>query len=99
MKDTYNLTREQNVFLAKKLIIDTIWRSAQLEGITVTYPETQEIYEGRNVGHLRVDEVVTINNLKHAWQFLLSTVDANIDFNYISSMNSLVGSNLVDYPR
>ena len=98
MKDKFNLTQEQNIFLAKRNIIDAIWKSANLEGIAITFPETQKIYEGGNIEHLRLDEIVTINNLKHAWQFILNSIDDEIDFNYISSVHSLVGSNLVDSP-
>lgn len=99
MEDRFGLTQEQNIFLAKRNVVDTIWKSANLEGIAVTFPETQVIYDGGNVASLRVDEIVTINNLKHAWQFILSTINAEIDFNYISSIHSLVGSNLVEAPR
>lgn len=98
MKDKFNLTQEQNVYLAKRNVIDTIWKSANLEGIAITFPETQKIYEGGNIEHLRVDEIVTINNLKHAWQFLLNSINNTIEFNYISSIHGLVGSNLVDSP-
>ncbi len=96
MKDKYNMTLEQNVFLAKRNIVDYIWKSAHLEGIDVTFPETQQIYDGGNIGRLRVDEIVTINNLKHAWQFILSTIEQKADFNYLCSINALVGSNLVE---
>ena len=30
MKDKFNLTREQNVFIAKRNIVDYIWKSANL---------------------------------------------------------------------
>ena len=96
MKNKYNMTLEQNIFVAKRNIVDYIWKSANLEGINVTFPETQKIYEGGNVGHLRVDEIVTINNLKHAWQFVLSTIEQDIDFKYLSSINALIGSNLIE---
>lgn len=99
MKDKYNLTLEQNIFLAKRNIVDSIWKSANLEGIAVTFPETQQIYDGGNISHLRVDEIITINNLKHAWQFILSTIQDEIQYNYIASTHSLVGSNLVEAPR
>lgn len=99
IKDKYNMTQEQNIFLAKRNIVDCIWKSANLEGIAVTFPETQKIYDGGNISHLRVDEIVTINNLKHAWQFILSTIDSDINLKYISSIHSLVGSNVVEAPR
>ena len=98
MNDKYNLTKDENIFLAKRNVVDSIWKSANLEGIAVTFPETQKIYDGGNIEHLRIDEIVTINNLKHAWQFLFSTIDSEIDFNYISSINNLVGSNLIETP-
>lgn len=98
MKDKFNLTQEQNIFLAKRNIVDSLWKSANLEGIAITFPETQAIYDGGNISRLRVDEIVTINNLKHAWQFMLASIKDEIDFNYISSIHSLVGSNLVESP-
>ena len=94
--DKYNRTQEENVYFAKRNIVDSIWKSANLEGIAITFPETQAIFDGQNVSHLRIDEIQTINNLKHAWQFILSSIDTKIDFNYISSIHSLIGSNIVD---
>lgn len=98
MKDKFNLTQEQNIFFAKRNIVDSLWKSANLEGIAITFPETQKIYDGGNVEHLRVDEIVAINNLKHAWQFVLSTIEDEINYNYISSVHSLIGSNIVEAP-
>lgn len=96
MQDKYNMTKEQNIFLAKRNIVDSIWKSSHIEGIEVTYPETQKLYDGENVAHLRIDEIQTINNLKHAWLFILNSIDAKNDLNIIKSINSLVGSNLID---
>ena len=66
LKDKYNMTTEENVLYAKRNIVDSIWKSANLEGIPVTFSETQAIYDGANVGHLRIDEIQAINNLKLA---------------------------------
>lgn len=90
MNDKYNLTIEQSISLAKRQIVDNIYRSARLEGVAVTFPETKEIFEGRNIGRLRVDEIQIINNLKHAWRFLLNSVDFDDDFKYLCSVNALV---------
>ena len=46
MKNKFNLTREQNVFVAKRNIVDYIWKSANLKDIGVTYSEIQAIYDG-----------------------------------------------------
>lgn len=96
MEDKFNMTKERNIFLAKRNIVDSIWRSSHIEGIDVTYPETQKLYDGGNVARLRVDEIQTINNLKHAWMFILNSIDSENNLNLLKSINSLVGSNLID---
>lgn len=95
MENKYNLTREQNVFIAKRNIVDYIWKSANLEGISVTYPETQVIYDRGIVNGLSVNEVIAINNLKYAWQFILEEDNANYSFNTICDIHKLVCDKLV----
>ena len=63
INDKYDMTKEQNIFYAKRNIVDSMWKSANLEGIAITFPETQKIFDGGNVSHLRIDEVVAVNNL------------------------------------
>ena len=96
LKDKYNMSVEENVFFAKRNIVDSIWKSSHIEGIDVTFPETQKIYDGGNVAKLRIDEIQTINNLKHAWLFILNSIGSPNNINILKSINSLVGSNLVD---
>lgn len=96
MKAKYNMTIEQNIFVAKRNIIDYIWKSARLEGIGVTFPDTEAIYNGITVPNMKVDDIIAINNLKHAWQFVLKNIDYSIDFPYICKLNQLIGnSNLI----
>jgi len=96
LKDKYNMTQEQNIFLAKRNIVDSIYKSSHIEGIDITFPETQKIFDGGNVSKLRIDEIQTINNLKHAWLFVLNSINNKNDLNLLKSINSIVGSNLVD---
>ena len=95
MENKYNLTREQNVFIAKRNIVDYIWKSANLEGISVTYPETQVIFDNGIVNGLKVNEVIAINNLKYAWQFILEEENASYNFNTICEIHRLVCDKLV----
>ncbi len=96
MEDKYNMTIEQNIFWAKRNIVDSIWKSCHIEGLDVTYPETQKLYDGGNIARLRIDEIQIINNLKHAWIFILNSLESKNDLNFIKSINSLIGSNLID---
>ena len=95
MNDKFNLTREQNVFIAKRNIVDYIWKSANLEGIEVTYQETQAIYDGGIVNGLTVNNIIAICNLKNAWQFILENADINYDFNLLCHIHKLVADRLV----
>ncbi len=91
MENKFKMTVEENVFTAKRNIIDYIWKSARLEGLGVTYPDTEAIYNGMSAPDVKVSEIVAVNNLKHSWQFLLDTLDCPTDFKYICQLNRLVG--------
>ena len=95
MENKFNLTREQNVFVAKRNIVDYIWKSANLEGIGVTYPETQVIYDGGIVNGLTVDKIIAINNLKYAWQFILENDKIDYDFKVLCHLHKLTCDKLV----
>ena len=95
MKNKFNLAREQNVFVAKRNIVDYIWKSANLEGINVTYPETQVIYDGGIVNGLTVDKIIAINNLKYSWQFILENEEIDYDFKSLCHLHKLTCDKLV----
>lgn len=95
MENVFNLTREKNVFVAKRNIVDYIWKSANLEGIGVTYPETQAIYDRGIVSGLTVPEIIAINNLKYAWNFILENEDIDCDFKVLCHLHKLVCDKLV----
>ena len=92
MKDKFTLTQEQNIFLAKRNIVDYIYKSANLEGIHVTFPETQAIFDGVGVNGVKVEDIIKINNLKRAWKFMLDTLDRLTDFDYLCRLNMIIGS-------
>lgn len=95
MENKFNLTREENVFIAKRNIVDYIWKSANLEGIGVTYPETQAIYDGGIVNGLTVDNIIAINNLKYAWQFILELNEIEYDYKVLCHIHKLTCDKLV----
>ncbi len=95
MDNKFQLTREQNVFVAKRNIVDYIWKSANLEGIGVTYPETQTIYDGGVVNGLTVDNIIAINNLKYAWEFILENEDIDYDYKSLCHLHKLTCDKLV----
>lgn len=91
MQDRYKMTREQNIFVAKRNIVDYIYRSAKLERINVTFPATQAIYDGMCVNGIKVADVIKINNIKRAWYYLLDTLDTPNNFDYLCRINMIIG--------
>lgn len=85
------MQREDNIFYAKRNLVDSIWKEARIEGIGVTFPETQEIVEGRSVAGLSVDDVLLINNLKHAWQYVFDTLDEPLTLEWVQGLNLKIG--------
>jgi len=49
MQDKYNMTQEQNIFLAKRCVVDSIWKSSHIEGIE----ELTKYYETNNMDNLK----------------------------------------------
>jgi Fic family protein len=85
------MTLEQNIFVAKRNIVDYIWKSAHLEGLSVTYLDTDAIYNGMSGTNIPVAEIIAVNNLKHAWQFVLENTDYPCDYPFICRINKLIG--------
>ncbi len=95
MKNKFCMSLKDNILFAKRNIVDSIYTEARLEGIGVTYPDTREIYEGRTVAGLSVEDTIKVNNLKHAWNFILDTIDYPLDLRFIRQVNSEIGRGIV----
>ena len=93
MTDKYNLTRKQSVFLAKKLIADTIYCGIKMEGSKMTFPETQTILDGVNVPNATLDDIQAILNMRDAWRYVLETLDEPFSLDYACRVNGFVAGN------
>ena len=95
MRGTYHMTVEENVFYAKRNVVDSIWKEANIEGIGVTFPDTKSIFEGRAVAGLSIDDTIAVNNLKRAWRFLFEHIDVPVDLAFVREVNKIVGEQIV----
>ena len=93
IKNKYNLTLEQNLFLAKRNIVDNIYANARMEGLNITFPQTQTILEGVNVPNLKIDEIQVILNLRDAWKYIINNITENLNLEYICKVNEFVARN------
>jgi toxin-antitoxin system, toxin component, fic family len=85
------MTQKENIFLAKRNLVDYIWKSANLEGIGVTYPDTQAICNGMAVSGYTIDDINAINDLKHAWNFLIEHINDELDLEFVKKVHRLLG--------
>ncbi len=93
MKDKYNLTLEQNIFLAKRNIVDNVYSNARVEGINITFPETKTILEGINIPSLKIDEIQCVLNLRDAWNYVINNIKEKFDLEFICKINEFVARN------
>lgn len=84
---------QEKYHLAKEELVSNIYNSARLEGINITYEDTKKVLEEVNVPSLRLDEINCILNLRDAWNFTLSNIDADITLDFICKVNSFVSRN------
>lgn len=81
-----------NIDFAKRSMVDTIYKQAVLEGVAVTFLDTETIIEGGRINGISADDIQKINNLKHAWQFILDdgVVTTRSDYSILCMINRLV---------
>lgn len=85
------MDREKNILLAKKYMVESIYRSANIEGIGMTFPETQTICDGMSVSGYSIDEINAVNDLKNAWRWIFSNIDKEINVDFLCRLNRIVG--------
>lgn len=93
MNNKYNLTLEQNIFLAKRSIVDNVYSNAKIEGINVTFPETKTILDGVNVPNLKLSDLECILNLRDAWKYLINNIESKFGLDFICKINEIVAKN------
>jgi len=93
MENKYNLTLEQNIFLAKRNLVDNVYSNARMEGLNVTFPQTQTILNGVNVTNLKIDDIQCILNLRDAWKYVINNINEEFNIQFICKVNEYVARN------
>ncbi len=93
MQDKYKLTLEQNIFFAKRNLVDNIYANAKMEEINITLEQIKTILDGVSVSNLRIDEIECILNLRDAWKYIITHIEDEFNLEYICKINSLVARN------
>ncbi len=87
MKNKYKMTKEDNIFFAKRKLVDNIYKSANLEGIAVTFADTYSFMNNVNTGNISIDDMLKLKGLKDSWEYVLNTIDDELNINYIKKIH------------
>lgn len=79
LSDKVNL----NISLARRNMVDSIYKQAMLEGVATTYSDTETIINGGKVNNMTVSDIGKVVNLKRAWEFILSNGVISYPTNYV----------------
>ncbi len=97
MKDKYNMTQKDNILMAKRVLIDAIYKSANLEGIAVTYAETNDILNDVNVENIKPSEMNKVFCLRDAWKYVLENIDKELHLGFIEEIHTLITKSELEY--
>lgn len=88
--------RDTAIEMAKRLLVDSIWKSANLEGLGTTFPKTEAILANAPTT-TKTEEVLFVINMKRAWEFLLDNLSYSNNLMILREYNKIVGELLFSY--
>lgn len=88
--------RDTAIEMAKRLLVDSIWKSANLEGLGTTFPKTEAILANAPTT-TKTEEVLFVINMKRAWQFLLDNLEYDNCIMLLREYDKIVGDLLFHY--
>lgn len=81
-----------NLDFARANMKTSIYDQAILEGVSTTFPQTEDIIENGTVNGMTATDVQKILNLKHAWEFILDedVIQADSDYDLLCHIAKLI---------
>lgn len=86
-----------NIDFARAHLKMNIYDQAVLEGVTTSFPQTEEIIDNGRVSNMTATDVQKIINLKHAWEFILDkdVIASKSDYYMLSHIAKLVNEGFI----
>lgn len=97
MKNKYKMSQEENIFIAKRMLVDAVYKSANLEGIAVTFAQTIDILNDVNVENIKPSEIGKVCCLRDAWNYIINNINTNLDLAFIEELHQFVTKTELDY--
>lgn len=81
-----------NVDLARRNLVDSIYKQAMLEGVATTYSDTETIVNGGRVSDMTSSDILKVVNLKRAWEFIMGegVLSMPTNFAILCQVNGIV---------
>lgn len=99
MQDKYNMPQQTNILMAKRLLVDVVYKSANLEGIAVTFAETNDILNDVNVQNIKPSEISKVCNLRDAWKYVIENINDELTLGFIEEVHTLVAKSELPYNK
>lgn len=97
MQNRFAMTQKDNIEIAKRTLVDAIYKSANLEGIAVTYAQTIDVLNNVNVASLKPAEINKVFCLRDAWHYTLDHINDDMNLAFIENIHSYVARADVEY--
>lgn len=99
MRDVFELSRENSVFVAKKYLKESVYRSAHLEGMAVTFPQTEAILENTVVNDVPAKDIAKVFGLRDGWEYILNNLDAEVDLSFLEDLHQTIAREDVPWDK
>ncbi len=99
MENKYNMTQSDNILMAKRLLVDVVYKSANLEGIAVTFADTNDILNDVNVTSIKPSEISKVCNLRDAWKYVIEHINDELTLGFIQEVHTLVAKSELPYNK
>lgn len=86
MENKFKMNKEDNIFFAKRKLVDNIYKSANLEGIAITFADTYSFINNVNTGNISVDNMLKLKGLTDAWEYVLNNIDEELTIDFIKKV-------------
>ena len=87
------MDKRTTVFLAKKLFTELVFNTAYIEGVNVTFLQTQTILDGGIVNQVPVSDIQTVLNLRDAWRYCINNFESTTNYDFLCKINEMVSRN------
>ena len=87
------MDKRTTVFLAKKIFTELVFNTAYIEGVNVTFPQTQTILDGGIVNQVSVSDIQTVLNLRDAWRYCINKFESTTNYDFLCKINEMVSRN------